>query len=136
MYKPSTIQVEWLYNPISTFTNKIMDTHNKIKQQLEDHLVVLYMKGTPIFPQCGFSAKATSLLRECLEAAGAKDTDVLYVNVLEDAEIREGIKQYGQWPTIPQLYIQGELIGGCDIMMALFESGELQKQVETAVASR
>jgi monothiol glutaredoxin len=110
-----------------------MSIQDTIKQQLTNHPIVLYMKGTPVFPQCGFSAKATGLLQACLEAAGAKTTDVLYVNVLENGEIREGIKQYGQWPTIPQLYIKGELIGGSDIITELFDSGELQKQVAAAV---
>jgi len=113
-----------------------MSAQNIIKQQLADHPIVLYMKGTPVFPQCGFSAKATGLLQECLQAIDAESANILYVNVLEDGEIREGIKQYGQWPTIPQLYIRGELIGGSDIMTELFNNGELQKQVADAVGSR
>ena len=110
-----------------------MSIQDTIKKQLGEHPIVLYMKGTPIFPQCGFSAKAAGLLQECLQALGHEDTNILYVNVLEDHEIREGIKQYGQWPTIPQLYIKGELVGGSDIMIELFNSGELQKQVATAI---
>lgn len=110
-----------------------MNTTDRIKKQLSDHPIVLYMKGTSIFPQCGFSARATSLLQECLTAAGAKQEKVLYVNVLEDNEIREGIKQYGQWPTIPQLYIKGELIGGSDILSELHGRGELQKLVHQVV---
>ena len=98
----------------------ILDT---IKQQLESHRIVLYMKGTPTFPQCGFSGKAIYLLKQC----GA---DFHSVNVLEDPEIREGIKQYGNWPTIPQLYIDGQLIGGSDILEELFKSGELQEMVK------
>ncbi len=114
--------------------DKTMNIQNTIKQQLSDHPIVLYMKGTPIFPQCGFSAKAIGLLQECLQAAHAESANILYVNVLENGEIREGIKQYGQWPTIPQLYIKGELIGGSDIMTELFNTGELQKQIAIAVA--
>lgn len=98
----------------------ILDT---IKQQLESHRIVLYMKGTPTFPQCGFSGKAVYLLKEC----GA---DFFSVNVLEDPEVREGIKQYGNWPTIPQLYIEGKLVGGSDILEELFKAGELQKIVK------
>lgn len=115
-----------------------MNTHiiDTIKEQLTKHPIVLYMKGTPIFPQCGFSAKTISLLQECLEAANANTSDVLYVNVLENSDIREGIKQYGQWPTIPQLYIKGELIGGCDIVTELFNRGELQEQVAAALAEK
>lgn len=93
----------------------------RIKQQLADHTVVLYMKGTPEFPQCGFSGRAVQLLQAC----GVQD--FFAVNVLADAEIREGIKQYGDWPTIPQLYVRGELIGGSDIMMELYQKGELQQ---------
>jgi monothiol glutaredoxin len=78
------------------------------------------MKGTPDFPQCGFSAKTVSVLR----AAGAK---FAYINIFEDPEIREGLKAYSNWPTFPQLYVDGELVGGCDIAVELYESGELQK---------
>jgi monothiol glutaredoxin len=111
-------------------------TQEKIQQQLTDHPIVLYMKGTQIFPQCGFSSRASGLLQECLKAANADGSQVLYVNVLEDSDIREGIKQYSQWPTIPQLYIRGEFIGGSDIMMELFQNGELQKQVAAAVSTK
>ena len=93
-----------------------------IKQQLEQNTIVLYMKGSPSFPQCGFSSKAVQLLKQC-------QADFFAVNVLEDDEIREGIKRYGNWPTIPQLYIKGELIGGSDIIANLYESGELQRLV-------
>ena len=91
-----------------------------IKKQLEDHSIVLYMKGTPHFPQCGFSGKVTHILQEC-------GVDFFSVNVLEDDEIREGIKRYASWPTIPQLYVNGKLIGGCDIVSDLYAQGELQK---------
>ena len=96
-----------------------------IKQQLANNVIVLYMKGTPSFPQCGFSGKSVSILKQC-------GTEFLAVNVLEDPDIRQGIKDYGNWPTIPQLYIQGELIGGSDIISELFASGELQKTIEAA----
>lgn len=96
-----------------------MTVQDRIKKQLTDHHVVLFMKGTPAFPQCGFSGKAIHILRQC-------DVDFAAINVLEDPEIREGIKEYGNWPTIPQLYVNGELVGGSDIMTELYESGELQ----------
>lgn len=97
-----------------------MSIQDTIKKQLEDNAIVLYMKGTPAFPQCGFSGKAVYILREC-------GVEYLAINVLENQDIREGIKQYGNWPTIPQLYVRGELVGGSDIMSELFESGDLQK---------
>jgi len=100
-----------------------MDIQEKIRQQIDADPVVLYMKGTPDFPQCGFSSKAVKLLKK----AGV--TDFLAVNVLEDTEIRQAIKEFSRWPTIPQVYIDGEFIGGSDILEALFESGELQKLV-------
>lgn len=95
-----------------------MSVHEVIAKQLAENKVVLYMKGTPAFPQCGFSGKAVQILR-------ANDVEFFSVNVLENDEIRQGIKEYGNWPTIPQLYINGELIGGSDIMTAMHESGEL-----------
>ncbi len=96
-----------------------MDTQEKIKQTVTSNPVVLYMKGNPKFPQCGFSNLATQILDAC----GAKYTTV---DVLQDQEIREGIKQYANWPTIPQLYVKGEFVGGSDIMRAMYENGELQ----------
>jgi monothiol glutaredoxin len=104
-----------------------MDVNERIKQQLGQYPVLLYMKGTPDFPQCGFSAKTVGVLR----AAGAK---FAYINIFEDPEIREGLKSYSNWPTFPQLYVNGELIGGCDIAVELYESGELQKILEAAPA--
>jgi monothiol glutaredoxin len=101
-----------------------MDINERIKQQLESHPVLLYMKGSPDFPQCGFSAKTVAILR----AAGAR---FAYVNIFEDPEIREGLKVYSNWPTFPQLYVNGELIGGCDITAELFESGELKQILES-----
>jgi monothiol glutaredoxin len=98
-----------------------MDTQEKIRQQVSENRVVLYMKGTPDAPQCGFSAAAVQIL----EACGADE--VATVNVLADADIRQGIKQFSNWPTIPQLYVDGEFVGGADIMREMYQSGELQK---------
>jgi monothiol glutaredoxin len=100
------------------------DVQQLIKDQVTKHPVVLYMKGTPQFPQCGFSAMAIQVL----QASGVKE--LFTVNVLENAEIRQGIKQFANWPTIPQLYIGGEFVGGSDIMREMYESGELQKILE------
>jgi len=101
-----------------------MDTKQRIKEQVEGHPVVLYMKGTPQFPQCGFSSLACQVLNAC----GVQQFHS--VNVLADAEIRQGIKEYANWPTIPQLYINGEFVGGSDIVKEMYESGELQKLLE------
>ena len=98
-----------------------MDTQERIKQQVTGNPVVLYMKGTPQFPQCGFSANAVQILKAC----GVDQ--VFTVNVLEEPEIRQGIKDYANWPTIPQLYVNGEFVGGSDIMREMYQSGELQK---------
>ena len=97
-----------------------MSTQDLIKEQVTKNKVVLYMKGTPDFPQCGFSANAIGILKEC----GV--TEMFTVNVLENPDIRQGIKQYANWPTIPQLYINGEFIGGSDIVSEMFQNGELQ----------
>ena len=103
-----------------------MNVQDKIRGQVTGHPVVLYMKGSPQQPMCGFSATATQLLKMC----GVQE---LYtVDVLQDQEIREGIKQYANWPTIPQLYVKGEFVGGCDIMREMYQSGELQKLLATA----
>lgn len=103
--------------------------NERIRTTLEAKKIVLYMKGTPTFPQCGFSAHAVQLLNAC----GA---DFVTVDVLADPEIREGIKQYSNWPTIPQLYINGEFIGGKDIMAELYQRGELQKLVTVVTAQQ
>ena len=95
-------------------------THEKIDQIVKGHPVVLFMKGTAQFPMCGFSGLAIQILKAC----GADQPYT--VNVLEDDEIRQGIKEYASWPTIPQLYVKGEFIGGSDIMMEMYQSGELQ----------
>ena len=101
-----------------------MDVIERIKSQLSGSPVVLYMKGTPQFPQCGFSALTVQALKAC----GVKD--FFSVNVLENPDIRQGIKDYANWPTIPQLYVNGEFVGGSDIMREMYESGELQKLLE------
>ncbi len=101
-----------------------MDTQQLIKEQVAGHPVVLYMKGTPQFPQCGFSALALQVLGAC----GVKQ--IFTVNVLEEPDIREGIKTYANWPTIPQLYVNGEFVGGSDIMREMYQSGELQRLLE------
>jgi monothiol glutaredoxin len=98
-----------------------MSVQERIRQTVAGHPVVLYMKGTPDFPQCGFSATAVQILRAC----GVEEFAA--VNVLEDAEVRQGIKEFANWPTIPQLYVKGEFVGGSDIMREMFQSGELQR---------
>ena len=103
-----------------------MDVQQLIKEQVSKHSVVLYMKGTPQFPQCGFSAMAVQVLN----ASGVRE--FFSVNVLENPEIRQGIKQFANWPTIPQLYVNGEFVGGSDIMREMYQSGELQKILEGA----
>jgi monothiol glutaredoxin len=100
-----------------------MSIQDKIREQVKGHHVVLYMKGTPQFPQCGFSATAAEILKRC----GV--TDYFSVNVLADGDVREGIKQFSNWPTIPQVYVDGKFVGGSDIVLSMFESGELQKLV-------
>ena len=103
-----------------------MSVQDTIRQQVTTHPVVLYMKGSPQSPMCGFSATATQLLK----MSGAQD--LFTVDVLQNPEIREGIKQFANWPTIPQLYVNGEFVGGCDIMRELYQSGELQKLIAAA----
>ena len=97
------------------------EIHQRIDQIVKGHRVVLFMKGTSQFPMCGFSGRAIQLLKAC----GVQE--LATVNVLEDEGIRQGIKEYANWPTIPQLYINGEFVGGSDIMMEMYESGELQQ---------
>jgi monothiol glutaredoxin len=95
-------------------------THDRIRQQVTDNPVVLFMKGTPVFPQCGFSATVVQILSHL----GVKFKGV---DVLADSSVREGIKEFSSWPTIPQLYVKGEFIGGCDIIREMFETGELEQ---------
>jgi len=102
-----------------------VDVIDRIKAQLSGSPVLLYMKGTPDFPQCGFSATAV----RALNAVGAKFETV---NIFEEPEVREALKQYSNWPTYPQLYVNGELVGGCDIIVEMYNSGELQKVVSEA----
>jgi len=100
-----------------------MDVITRIETQMAENPVILYMKGSPAFPQCGFSGRAVQILQHC----GAQ---FAHINIFEDPELRESLKTYSNWPTFPQLYIKGELVGGCDIMMDLFQSGELQKMLD------
>jgi len=104
-----------------------MDVLERIKQQVEGHPVVIYMKGTPQFPQCGYSSRAAQALQGCGE-------EFAYVNVLADPEIFENLPRFADWPTFPQIYVNGELIGGCDITVEMFQSGELQKMVKEAMS--
>ena len=99
---------------------------DEIKKVVTENRVVLFMKGNKQFPQCGFSSRAVQIL----QAAGC--TDFVTVNVLEDEAVRQGIKEYANWPTIPQLYVNGEFLGGSDIMMEMFEAGELQEVLQQA----
>ncbi len=96
-----------------------MNVQDKIKQQIAENTVVLYMKGNAELPMCGFSARAVNILKSC-------GTEFATVDVLKDEDVRNGIKIYSNWPTIPQLYVKGEFIGGSDIMAEMFEAGELQ----------
>jgi len=100
------------------------DVQSWIKDTVTNHPVVLFMKGTAEFPQCGFSGRAVQILK----AVGVEN--IVTVNVLEDPEVRQGIKEYSNWPTIPQLYVKGEFIGGSDIMTEMYESGELQTLIK------
>ena len=99
------------------------NTNKKIKDELDKHEICLFMKGTPEVPQCGFSSAVANVLKHL-------EVNFKGINVLEDKDLREGIKEFGNWPTIPQLYIKGEFIGGCDIVKEMFEQGDLQKKLE------
>jgi monothiol glutaredoxin len=103
------------------------DVQQRIEQLVKNSDVVLFMKGDANLPQCGFSGRAIQILKAC----GVEPTAVKTVNVLEDEEIRQGIKEYSNWPTIPQLYVKGEFVGGSDIMMEMYQSGELQQVLGT-----
>lgn len=104
-----------------------MDVIERIKDQLETNPVILYMKGTPDFPQCGFSGQTVQILEACQAKYHA-------INIFEDPELREALKAYSNWPTYPQLYISGELIGGCDIVTSLYQQGELVKMLSAVDA--
>lgn len=106
-----------------------MDIKHKIFEQVSNNPVVLYMKGSPNFPQCGFSSLAVDILKRC----GV--VNPVTVDVLADADVRQGVKEYANWPTIPQLYVNGEFIGGADVMREMFSSGELAKMLSPAEAS-
>ncbi len=99
------------------------ETHTRIQTVVKENDVVLFMKGTPLFPQCGFSSRAVAILDHCGVAYES-------VDVLQDMEVRQGIKTYSDWPTIPQLYVKGEFLGGSDIMMEMFEAGELKQLMD------
>ena len=105
-----------------------VDINERIKEQLESNPVLVYIKGTPDFPQCGFSSQTVAALK-------AIGRPFSYVNIFDDPEIREGLKTYSNWPTFPQLYVDGELIGGCDIVVEMYNSGELQKLLTETGAS-
>lgn len=102
-----------------------MSIMDAIKEQIEENSILLYMKGTPQQPQCGFSAKTVQALMACGERFA-------YINILDNPEIRENLKTYSNWPTFPQLYVNGELVGGCDIVTEMYESGELKALVSAA----
>ena len=105
------------------------ETNERISKIVNDSDVVLFMKGTPLFPQCGFSSRAVAILDHCGVQYGS-------VDVLQDMEIRQEIKEFSDWPTIPQLYVKGEFVGGSDIMMEMFEAGELQQLLEEAQVAK
>ena len=103
------------------------DTKARIEQQISENPVILYMKGTPQLPMCGFSMRTVEALKQC-------NQEFAYVNIIADPTIRETLPQVSDWPTFPQLYIEGELVGGCDITIELAENGELQKMVDKAAS--
>jgi len=100
-----------------------VDVTNRIEEQLNSHDILLYMKGTPDFPQCGFSGQAVAALNSI-------GKPYAFVNIFEDEEIRQGLKEYSKWPTFPQLYVKGELVGGSDIVIEMYNSGELKELLE------
>ena len=102
-----------------------MDVLDRIKEQVDNNPIIIYMKGTPQFPQCGFSSRSAAALQDCGERFA-------YVNILADAEIFENLPRFANWPTFPQVYIDGELIGGCDITLEMHASGDLQEAVKKA----
>ncbi|MGH8541178.1 MAG: Grx4 family monothiol glutaredoxin [Stenotrophobium sp.] len=106
-----------------------MDALERIKQQVTENPIIVYMKGTPEFPQCGFSARTVQALKAC-------GVPFSSVNVFEDEEIRRALPRFANWPTFPQLYVKGELIGGCDITLDLFQSGDLKKMLDEVVSGK
>ncbi|HBC57953.1 MAG TPA: Grx4 family monothiol glutaredoxin [Gammaproteobacteria bacterium] len=105
-----------------------MDVAEQIKEAIESHPIVLFMKGSPTFPMCGFSARTVEVLKQL-------DAEFAYVDVLTSPGVRQALPQYSNWPTFPQLFVNGELVGGCDITLELFESGELKEIISAAQAS-
>lgn len=105
-----------------------MDVLERIKQQVEENPVIIYMKGTPQFPSCGFSARTVDILK-------SYNQEFSYVNILMDQDIRANMHQFSDWPTFPQLFINGELVGGCDICVEMHESGELENMVKAAATT-
>jgi monothiol glutaredoxin len=106
-----------------------MDALERIKKQVTDNPIIVYMKGTPDFPQCGFSARTIQALNAC-------DVEYAYVNIYEDEEIYRALPKFANWPTFPQLYVKGELVGGCDIALDLHQSGELAKMLQEAATKK
>lgn len=106
-----------------------MDTLERIKKQVTDNPVILYMKGTPEFPQCGFSARTVQALKSC-------GVEFAFINIFDDQEVYRALPKFANWPTFPQLYVKGELVGGCDITLDLHASGELQKMLKEAVSEK
>jgi len=106
-----------------------MDALERIKKQVTDNPIIIYMKGTPDFPQCGFSARTVQALNAC-------DVEYAYVNIYEDEEIYRALPKFANWPTFPQLYVKGELVGGCDITLDLYQSGELAKMLQEAATKK
>jgi monothiol glutaredoxin len=104
-----------------------MDTLERIKKQVTDNPVIVYMKGTPDFPQCGFSARVVQALKAC-------EVEFAFVNIFDDQEVYKALPKFANWPTFPQLYVKGELVGGCDITLDLYQSGQLKKMLQEAVA--
>lgn len=108
-------------------TDQATDVRTRIEQQIAENPIILYMKGTPQLPMCGFSMRTVEALKQC-------NQEFAFVNIIADPAIRETLPQVSDWPTFPQLYIEGELVGGCDITIELAESGELKKMVENAAS--
>jgi monothiol glutaredoxin len=119
------------YNPrlATPLAESPMDALERIKKQVTDNPVILYMKGTPDFPQCGFSARAVQAIKAC-------GVEFSFVNIYEDQDVYKALPKFANWPTFPQLYIKGELVGGCDITLDLYQSGELQKMLKEAVTEK
>jgi len=114
------------YTPIKQLPGIKMETLDKIKSQISENAVLLYMKGSPKLPSCGFSSQASQALMQC-------GHPFAYVDILQNPDIRAELPQYANWPTFPQLWVAGELVGGCDIIMEMFQQGELQPIIEQAV---